>query len=252
MPSARSTLLLTLALGVPLAHGGPPSASMPPPGQYRIDGEASVRSGGGPTTAERIERWDGASGNRTVILHAGPGNPSHQQTYAGTGPVTWCVHPPAAPPSGLPDRCKTRWQSGDGAATLQAECQAGRLQESWNQLDARTWERRMRVNSSGAALGGDPSAALAFVQRGLSPAEAARARAEIAALPGLQATADAMAPVYAQIEETIRKGSPQEAAAARQQLAALQAAQGGGGAASTTTQLTERWTRIADACAAGS
>ena len=60
-----------------------------------------------------------------------------------------------------------------------------------------------------------------------------------------------MAPVYEQIEATLRNGKPEEAAAARQQLAALQAAQGGGGVIWTTT-LTERWTRIAEACKPGS
>lgn len=97
---------------------------------------------------------------------------------------------------------------------------------------------------------GDPAALLAMVEPGLSPAEAARGRAEIAALPTTQQQAAAMAPVYAQIEATIRNGKPEEAAAARQQLAALQAAQGGGGAIWTTT-LTERWTRTADACKPG-
>jgi hypothetical protein len=58
-----------------------------------------------------------------------------------------------------------------------------------------------------------------------------------------------MAPVYAQLEAAIRTGSPDEAAAARTQLAALRAAESGGMA--TTTELTERWTRVADSCRAG-
>ena len=245
-PTASLALLFFSALGASLAHAAPP------PGEYRIDGEASVRSGSGPTATERIERWDGATGRRTVTAHAGPpGNPGSQQTYAGNGPVTWCVTSPAAAPANLPGRCDARWWPSSGGATLQADCKAGRMQEQWKQLAPQTWERQMTFTTSSAGAGSnDPATALALAQRGMSPAEAARAKAELAAMPTAQDTASAMAPVYAQIEETIRKGPPQEAAAAREQLAALKAAQGGGGVMSTTTRLTERWTRIAGACGA--
>lgn len=190
-------------------------ASLPPPGEYRIDGEATSRSGSGPTATERTESWNGATGERTITSHAGPAiNPGSRQTYAGSGPVTWCVQGGAAAPV-LPDRCSTRWWPADGAASLQADCRAGRLHENWQQLDERTWERRMSFTT--------------------------------AAQPLPQATADAMAPVYAQIEQTIRTGAPAEADAARQQLAALKAAQAGGDAGAVTT-LKERWTRIANSC----
>jgi len=243
--SACMALLFFSALGAPLAHAAPP------PGEYRIDGEASVRSGSGPTATERIERWDGATGRRTVMTHAGPpGNPGCRQTYAGNGPVTWCVPSPAAAPANLLGRCDARWWPTSGGGTLQADCKAGRMQEHWKQLGPQAWERQMTFTSSAGAGGNDPAAALALAQRGMSPAEAARAKAELAALPAANDTASAMAPVYAQIEETIRKGPPQEAAAAREQLAALKAAQGGGGTMSTTTRLTERWTLIAKACGA--
>jgi hypothetical protein len=222
----------------------------PPPGQYRIDAESSVRSGSGPATSERIERVDGATGNRTVITHAGPpGTPAGQQTYPGSGPVTWCVPAVSTPPANLAGRCDARWWPQSGGASLQADCQAGRMQEQWKQVDARTWERQMTFKATAGAAGNDPSAAIAMAQRGLSPADAAKVRAE---LPAPNATADAMAPVYAQIEETIRTGKPEEAAAARQQLSALKAAQGGRGPAAATTRLTERWTRVADTCTAGS
>ena len=72
-----------------------------------------------------------------------------------------------------------------------------------------------------------------------------------AALPSAQQRAATMAPVYAEIEATIRNGKPEEAAAARQQLAALQAAQGGSGVV-WATHLTERWTRTNDSCPPGS
>lgn len=246
-PLVRCAALLSLALGT--AQAAPP---LPPAGEYRIDGETVVRSGSGPTASERTERWDGATGKRTVTAHAGPpGNPSSQQTYAGNGPVTWCVPVTSTPPANLPGRCDARWWPKDGASALQADCKAGRLQEQWKQVDKDTWERRMTVTTTAGAGSNDPAAALAFAQRGMTPAEAARAHAEIAALPGPQATADAMAPVYAQIEQTIRTGTPQQAAEARQTLAALKAAQGGTGPAAVTTQLTERWTRIANTCKAG-
>ncbi|MDR7268325.1 hypothetical protein J2X20_000954 [Pelomonas saccharophila] len=233
-------LLLTLAA---TCGATPP---LPSPGNYRIDGEAHMRSGSGPTLAERIERWDGSNGNRVVTTVAG--GRSQQQTYAGTEPVTWCVLGVSVPANQLPDRCKTRWWPAQGGSELQAECQAGRLQEHWKQIDAKTWERQMTF-TPGPGGGNDPAAALAMVEKGLSPAEAAKARAAIAALPSAQQRAAAMAPVYEKIEATIRNGTPEQAAEARQQLAALQAAQGGGGGVVWTTTLTERWTRIAEACA---
>lgn len=234
--------LLVLTLSCAAASPMP----MPSPGNYRIDGEARMRSGSGPMLAERIERWDGSNGNRIVTTVAG--GRSHQQSYAGSEPVTWCVAGVSVPPKLLPDRCKTRWWPAQGGAELQAECQAGRLQEHWKQIDAKTWERQMSFTPAPGGGGSDPAAALAMVERGLSPAEAAKARAAIAALPSAQDRAAAMAPVYEKIEATIRNGTPQQAAEARQQLAALQAAQGGGGGVVWTTTLTERWTRIADAC----
>jgi len=249
MKASLATLATLLAFGS--AHAAPAS---PPAGAYRIDGEAVTRSGSGPTSTERTERWEGATGRRTVTTHAGPaGNPGSTQTYAGDGPVTWCVPVASTPPASLPGRCDSRWWPRDGASSLQADCRAGRLQEQWKQIDKNTWERRLTVQVAAAGGSGDPAAALAFAARGMSPADQARARSELAALPGAQATAEAMAPVYAQIEQTIRTGTPQQAAEARQQLAALKAAQGGGagGPAAATTQLTERWTRIADSCKAG-
>lgn len=249
---ARLTPCIALALAWPTL-GNAAAPSVPPPGEYRIDSEATIRTGNGAAAVERTERVDGATGNRVITSRAGPaGNPGSRQTLPGTGPVTWCVKRPAAAPADLPGRCSARWWPKEGAATLQADCQAGRMQEQWKQLDARTWERQLSFTMAANAANNDPSAALALVQRGMSPAEAAQARTRLAALPGAQATTTAMAPVIAQMEETIRTGSPQEAAAAREQLAALKAAQGGGGAAASTTRLTERWTRMADSCVAGS
>lgn len=244
--------LMRLAALLPLAFGTAQAAPpLPTAGEYRIDGEAVTRSGSGPTSTERTERWDGATGKRTVTTHAGPpGNPGSQQSYAGNGPVTWCVPATPTPPANGAGRCDSRWWPKDGASSFQADCKAGRLQEQWKQIDKDTWERKLTANVTTGAGNSDPAAALAFAARGLSPADQARAHAELAALPGPQATADAMAPVYAQIEQAIRTGTPQQAAEARQQLAALKAAQGGTGPV-TTTQLTERWTRIANTCKAG-
>ncbi len=219
---------------------------MPSPGNYRIDGEARMRSGSGPTLTEHFERWDGSTGNRVITSIAG--GRSHEQTYASTEPVTWCVPGVSVSPNLLPDRCKTTWWPAQGGAELQAECRAGRLQEYWKQIDDDTWERQMTFTPAPGGGGSDPAATLALVEKGLSPAEAAKARAAVAALPSAQQRADAMAPVYAKIEATIRNGTPQQAAEARQMLAALQAAQGGGAGVAWTTTLTERWTRISSAC----
>ncbi|MGM9481150.1 hypothetical protein ACS5PN_08155 [Roseateles sp. NT4] len=240
MALARHLPFLLLALSLTCAAAPP----MPSPGNYRIDGEAVMRSGSGPTLIERIERWEGSNGNRVITSTAG--DRSHQQSYAGTEPVTWCVPGVSVPPNLMPDRCKSRWWPAQGGSEMQAECAAGRVQEHWKQIDAKTWERQATFTPAPGG-GSDPAAALAMAEKGLSPAEAAKARAAIAALPSAQQRADAMAPVYAKIEEAIRNGTPQQAAEARQMLAALQATQGGGGMMWTTT-LTERWTRIAEAC----
>ena len=241
-PLARHWPLLLFTLAA-TASATPP---LPPPGNYRIDGEARMRSGSGPMLAERTERWDGSNGNRVVTTVAG--GRSHQQAYAGTEPVTWCVPGVSVPPDQLPDRCKTRWWPAQGGAELQAECQAGRLQERWRQIDDKTWERQMSFTPAPGGTGNGPEATLAMVEKGLTPAEAAKARAAVAALPSAQQQAAAMAPVYEKIEATIRNGTPEEAAQARQQLAALKAAQGGGGGVVWTTTLTERWTRLTEGC----
>ncbi|MFT7722001.1 MAG: hypothetical protein QM788_04095 [Roseateles sp.] len=244
------TSLGCLAALLSVAAGAAPS--LPPPGEYRVDSASSVHSGSGPASSERSVRVDGATGGHTVTTRSGPaGNPSGTQTHAGSGPVTVCVSARSMPPAGLPVNCDTRWQPRSGGAALQASCPAGRLDEHWQQIDARTWERRMSFKAPGGAAGNDPSAAIAMAQRGMSPAQQAQLQAQLASLPKAQATADAMAPVYAQLEQTLRTGTPTQAAEARQQLAALKAAQGGG-AAAATTQLTERWTRVADHCKAGS
>ncbi len=59
-----------------------------------------------------------------------------------------------------------------------------------------------------------------------------------------------MAPVIAQIEETIRSGPPAEAEAAKQQLAALKASLGGGVAPTndTTVSVREIWTKVSERC----
>jgi hypothetical protein len=229
----------------------------PPPGHYRIDSESTLASGSGMTASQVTQRTDGATGRITVVRKTAGMAQGVTQTIDGKGPVTWCVEPPGKkgpPAAAMPAACRTLAHSSSGTSSSHsAECSASNIEESWRRIDERTWERSLKATVQMAAASPADSARQAFemMKHTMSPADRAKAQAELAALPSAGAMQAEMAPVIAQLEQQVRTGQPDEVAMAKQQLAALRSA-GATGAGSTTQTTTarERWTRIADGCSA--
>lgn len=229
----------------------------PPPGQYRIDSESTIASGSGMTLSQITQRVDGATGRTTVIRKTADSAQAATQTFEGKGPVTWCVEAPGKkgpPAAALTAACKTVAHASTGTSSSHsAACNASTIDESWRRIDDRTWERSVKAVVQMAPAAPVASARKAFdaMKHTMSPADRAKAEAELAAMPSDAAMQAEMAPVIAELEQQVRTGKPDEVAMAKQQLAALR---GAGALGSPSTQQTstsrERWTRIADACGA--
>jgi len=219
------------ALGMFVMHQAqaqPPSASgFPPPGEYRIDSESSITSAAtGIVSIKRVQRVDGATGQITVITTSSlPGEAPTTIRHPGTGPVTRCVAATSSAPHTemAPGLCDTTLTSSDSSGmSLSAMCSGTKQDESWHLVDNDIWEHQLLV-----------------VPRASAPA------------PTSSEVEQAMKPVYAELEKTIRTGPPEEAASAREQLKALRAhAPVAGGAPPFVTHLHERWTRVAQTCSA--
>jgi hypothetical protein len=198
------------------------ATGLPSPGEYRIDSETSMTSSAGPVSTERVQRVDGATGHVTVINKSSlPGDVPVTTQYKGNGPVTWCVPVAASAPHAL-GVCDTTPLTSDAFGTsFSATCAGTKQDEHWRPLDKTTWEHD-------------------FV---LVPRTSAVA-------PANSEVEKAMAPVYAEIEKTIRTGTPEEAASAREQLKALRAQTSvTAGAPPFVTRVHERWTRVSETCA---
>jgi len=213
------------ALGMFVMHQAqaqPPSASgFPPPGEYRIDSESSMTSEAGMVSMKRVQRVDGATGQITVITTSSlPGEAPITTRYPGNGPVTRCVAATSSAPHTemAPGLCDTTLTSSDSSGmSLSAMCSGTKQDESWHLVDKDIWEHQLLV-----------------VPRASAPA------------PTNSEVEQAMKPVYAELEKTIRTGPPEEAASAREQLKALRAhAPVAGGAPPFVTHLQERWTSVA-------
>lgn len=194
----------------------------PPPGDYRIDSEAVMTVPAGPTTMKTVQRIDGATGAVTVEQIA-PDGTMTTQTYPGRSPYRFCVGAGPPPPGAVTCANQAFQALPGGGSTHTAICAGGQaIANSFRRLADGRWERTLQANRI------MPSAA-----------------------PTDPRTSAAMAPVIAQIEETIRSGPPAEAEAAKQQLAALKASLGGGIAPGndTTVSVREIWTKVSDRCA---
>lgn len=207
-----------VATSVGLAAG----QAAPPPGDYRIDSEATMTSGAGPMALRTVQRIDGATGTTTVEQSASDGA-SARQTYPGRSPYRFCVGAGAPPPGAVTCANRAFETIPGGGSTHQAVCADGRvIANGWRRLADGRWERTLETHRSAAP-----------------------------AAPVDPRTRAAMAPVIAQIEETIRSGPPAEAEAAKQQLAALKASLGGGPVpgGDMTVSVRETWTKVSDRCA---
>ena len=214
-----------LALGgvialVSVAAGLAADATHPSPGEYRIDSETTTISRAGPMVLRSVQRVDGATGNVTVEQSA-PDGSTTRQDYPGQGPNRFCSGS-GPPPAGAIACANRAFQASPGGGSSQeAVCAGGQaLSANWRRLADGRWEHTLETQLAAPATAMDPR------------------------------TTAAMAPVIAQIEETIRSGPPQEAEAAKQQLAALKASLGGGATSGggPTVSVREIWTKVADHC----
>jgi len=109
----HAAVLAALALS-PIAGSSVYAAGLtgvPPPGQYRIDAEATITSRAGPTTLESVQRIDGATG-RVTLTQKSSVDPTNvaTQTANGTGPNRWCVPATGAvPPQSRRPHVRTRF-----------------------------------------------------------------------------------------------------------------------------------------------
>ena len=251
---ASAALALNLLAAPPLYAAGP--TGMPSPGHYRIDTEATTTSRAGPTTLETVQRIDGATG-RVTLTQKSSVDPTNvpTQTANGTGPNRRCVPASGAvpPTKSAPPACQNALRTATPAgSTLGADCNIGRVDEQWRRIDDRTWERSLTVRQSpiaSMASNSSPGAAIEFAMQGMTPAQRAGAKAELAATPSAAEVAKARGTLVATLEQQVRSGSAEEAAAARQQLGALGASPSG--SADVVVRSKERWIRIAETCPAG-
>jgi hypothetical protein len=216
------------ALMPALVFAGQP---FPLPGLYRVDTVSTQSATAGGVTAAQTTAVQGASGDTAATQRVTGHAPVAAGTYAGKAAVTVCVKPSsdasmaaATMASAMPGGCKPASPQpkieGDTASfvlqcpTLDQDLQSRRI-------DNRTWEWRIttRFKNTGAAT--------------MPPA-----------------TAAAMAPVIAQMEDKLRKTPPgPEAEGLRQSLNALRGQNNASampsGSANTSVQ---RYTKLADTC----
>ena len=228
----------------------------PPPGRYLIDSEATSTVNLGTSTIERTERVVGSSGDRTVTQKSSlDGVPPQSQTYKGTAPNGWCIKPYGSggpPPALKPFACNALANSADArGSTSSADCGSSKVDESWRRIDDRTWERSLKVTPTAGTTAASPQGAIDMVMAGMTPEQRAKAQTELSSLPSAGQSAAAMAQLTEAMQAQARSGGPKEAALAEQQLQALRRSSSGGGLpAGLVPRVRERWTRVADTCAA--
>lgn len=237
------------------AHAG--AASFPPPGEYRIDSQSTTIHNGPAGRIETVLRTDGGTGTVTQIQKPAFGGPPVTRTYKGAGPQTWCIGPGALPPAAaLANNCASTYAPTATGAKLATDCAGVKINDEFRRIDDRTWERENRTiqatltPSSGADAMASVKAAMAMASAGMTPAEFARARAEMSKMPSAADIDGSKASLIAAIEAELPHLKGEEAAAARAQLAMLKGTgpTGGSGAPARETLLKERWTRIAERC----
>lgn len=234
--------------------------SYPPPGNYLIDSEATSTVNLGGSTIEHIHRVVGSSGDITVTQKNSMGGvPPQTQTYKGTGPNSWCIKPygSGGPPAALmPFACKTIANSANArGSTSSADCSSSKVDESWRRIDDRTWDRTLTITAvAGGTMPAPQEAmknAMALAMPGMTPAQRAKMQAELAAMPSAAQTKAEMAQLTEALQAAVRTGSPEEATFAKQQLQELRRPSSGSGLPDgLLPRLRERWTRVADTCAA--
>ena len=187
------------------------------------------------------------------------GDPPHTQTYKGTGPNSECIQPygSGGPPAALKRfACKPLARSADPrGSSISDECGNSKLDQGWRRIDDRTWERSLTFTASAGGTTNSPQdamkAAMAMALSSMTPGERAKAQAEMAALPSASEMKAAMVQLTEAMQAQARTGGPKEAALAEQQLQAMRRSSSGDGVPKDLLpRVRERWTRVADTCAA--
>jgi hypothetical protein len=223
--------VLGMAVLASSAHAAEPNA-WPAPGDYRIDSDTTTTSRAGGTTVQRLQHVDGSTGHITVTLRDSLSKSAPvTQTDPGQGPNKWCVPSNgAAPPAAA------------------AAMSVGGVEERWNRIDERTWERSIRSVQTPTASPGTGSGAIELAMAGMSPEQRAAVAGSMQRMPSAADRAAAMAPVIAGLEKAARGSNAQEAAMAKEQLAMLRGSTPADGSGTVVVESKERWTRVAESC----
>ncbi|HEY0061198.1 MAG TPA: hypothetical protein VGC21_03690 [Telluria sp.] len=120
---------------------GAPADPFPPPGLYRLDGDATLSQG--DISAQLRTR--GADGSGTLEGRRGQGR-AQQHTLPASAPVTFCM-PARAPNGGMPlpaSSCRALGKPVVDAqgTTFATHCDFADLSTTVTRLDAKTWQYR--------------------------------------------------------------------------------------------------------------
>ncbi|WP_028100344.1 hypothetical protein [Pseudoduganella violaceinigra] len=225
---------------------------LPPLGLYRIDTDGTMAFSGNPTQV-RITT-EGEHGDTSARWQAGAN--SATRDFKGSGPVTHCVKAVTGGTLPLPPQANactvqsiTRIKDG---FTQTANCSFGRLDLTVHQLDKERWEylTDMTMMTTGAAPDMSVLAPMLKQQaeHGETPEIRARAKQQLAGLPGMQKQGDATyAATIARMKAEMETSTdPEEKAGIRMALDRMQA-----GTPTMKTRSRTVWTRISNVCDSG-
>lgn len=225
------------------------SGEMPPPGLYRIDMDSTMAFAGQPVQTRMVTQ--GSNGDTEAQWKAGAKSASRQ--FKGNAPLTQCVKTYAGvspmPPGG-PLSCKSQAtaKTADGMVHT-ATCPMGKISTTIRQLDSERWEYLIDVDMV-ASEPGTSTSGMAYVlkrqaENGATMQERAKAKAQLAQLPGLQKEIDAgRAEAIAELQKELNTTTDPEVKATLQKTLVRVAP----GAPVMKTHSRQVWTRIADSC----
>ncbi|KQV45536.1 MULTISPECIES: hypothetical protein [unclassified Duganella] len=225
---------------------------LPPLGLYRIDTDGTMAFSGNPTQVRLTT--EGEHGDTTARWQAGANSATRE--FKGSAPVTHCVKAVTGGTLPLPPQAEactvqsiTRIKDG---FTQTANCSFGRLDLTVHQLDKERWEflSDMTMVTTGAAPNMSVLSPLLKQQaeHGETPEIRARAKQQLAELPGMQKQSDATyAATIARMKAEMENSTdPEEKAGIRMALDRMQA-----GTPTMKTRSRTVWTRISHTCDSG-
>lgn len=240
-----AALLLSVAM---TAQAADIYVNFPPPGLYRIDTDATMNwpiHGAGMRQSE-----DGATGDVVKRSYA-DGHASVDQHFQGKGPITLC-RPPRVAVTELPVACRehsvTRIKDG---LVLKGICPSGTTTLTIHKLDANTWDYVSVTSLVQSPTGPDLTGIRRILEQTAKSAptaeERAKAEKQLAELPAMQREMSKSSAMTMESLEKIARTAktPEEAA----MIKSAMDTQGGKKPMMEATSR-QRWTRIADSCAA--